>query len=387
VRLLGEILVLGRARVRHVLIGLVHVFGAHLNGSELRFTGSSFSGFFSPIGEWGVDLFFVISGFVMIVSTWNEFATPAISLRFLVRRVTRIYPAYWLVMLPILALFLVRPDMVDGSQTIRPNIAASFLLFPQYGKPLLTVSWTLVYEMFFYLVFAVVLAFDRRWCVPLIGAWCVLTLAGAAVTHDASNPYLRVYAGPMLVEFVFGVLVGFLTKLRGPVFPVASVIVGVAALLAIDVTAPTLMASYGLQTHELRFLWIGIPVALILNGFVGMELRRGWVVPPWLQTIGNASYSLYLWHVPLIILVGRLSAHHVRTLGNPFVHAAWLAGVYVFVFGTSILIYRTVERPMLRFFGHFLRSKMPPPSPLTAFVPPGAESRRAPAPPRPQVPR
>jgi peptidoglycan/LPS O-acetylase OafA/YrhL len=341
-------------------VAAILVFGAHLNGSELRFTGSSFSGIFSPIGEWGVDLFFVISGFVMIVSTWNEFATPAISWRFFVRRVTRIYPAYWLVLLPILALSLVRPDMVDGSQAIRPSIPASFLLFPQYGKPLLTVSWTLVYEMFFYVVFAVVLAFDRRWCLPLVGAWCALTLVAAVLTHGSGNPYYYVYASPLLVEFIFGVLVGYATKTRGPFFPLASAIAGIGALVGVAAAQPVLTASYGLNTDEFRFLWVGIPVALILNGFVGLELARGWVFPRWLQTIGDASYSLYLWHVPLIIFVGRLSEHHLRALGNPFVHVLWLAGVYAFVFGASIVLYRTVERPLLRYFGRFLRGGRTP---------------------------
>jgi exopolysaccharide production protein ExoZ len=337
-------------------VAAILVFGAHINGSELRFTGSSFSSIFSPIGEWGVDLFFLISGFVMIVSTWNEFATPAISWRFFIRRITRIYPAYWCVLLPILAVFLVRPDLVDGSQAIRPSIPASFLLFPQYGKPLLTVSWTLVYEMFFYVVFTLVLAFDRRWCLPLLGAWCGLTLMLAALTHNSGNPYLYVYASPLLLEFAFGVLVGYAIKLRGPFFPIASAIAGVGALLAVALAAPALMSSFGLQTDELRFFWVGIPAALILNGFVGLELRYGWVFPRLIQTIGDSSYSLYLWHVPLIIFIGRLSEHHRRTLGNPFVHAAWLAGVYVVVFGASLVLYRVLERPMLRFFGRLLHS-------------------------------
>jgi peptidoglycan/LPS O-acetylase OafA/YrhL len=341
-------------------LAAILVFGAHLNGSELRFTGSSFSGLFSPIGEWGVDLFFVISGFVMIVSIWHEFATPAISWRFFVRRLSRIYPSYWLVLVPILALSLVRPDMVNGTQALRPNLVASFLLLPQPAKPLLTVSWTLVYEMFFYVVFAVVLAFDRRWCLPLLGLWCAVTLVGAVLTHHSGNPYWYVYLGPMLVEFIFGVAIGYATMLRGAFFPVASLIVGVVAIVAVDCNAAALTASYGLNTDELRFLWVGVPMALILAGCVGLELRHGWIFPPWMLAIGDASYSLYLWHVPLIILVGRLSDHHRHLLGTPLGHAVWLVGVYAFVFGSSIVIYRAVERPMLRFFGRLLRSGRAP---------------------------
>ena len=125
------------------------VLGLHVNVLEIRFTGNPFLNAFSPIGNWGVDLFFVISGFVMITSTWNDFGTPAISWRFFLRRLTRIYPPYLVILFPIALLYIVAPTMVNDAQAIKPNVIASFLMLPQAGFGLLVVGWTLVYEMFF----------------------------------------------------------------------------------------------------------------------------------------------------------------------------------------------------------------------------------------------
>jgi exopolysaccharide production protein ExoZ len=325
-----------------------------LNGIEQRFTNSSaFLGWLNPLGEWGVDLFFIISGFVMITSTWHEFATPAISGRFFLRRLTRIYPAYWIAMLPILALYLVAPHLVNGSQVIRPSIPASLLLFPQVGKPLLTVSWTLVYEMFFYVVFALVLAFDRRFCLPLLGGWGVLTLLAAVLLHSWHNPYFDVYANPLLLEFIFGVLAGYLVQTRGGLFPIPSLFLGLAGIAVAVVFYNQLNVAAGLQ-GELRFLCIGVPVWLIFNGVIGFETRFGLIFPRSLQAIGNASYSLYLWHVPLSILAGRFWGA-LRMNPNPALHALWLGGVIVFVVGSSLMLYTLIERPMLRVFGRWLK--------------------------------
>ena len=336
-------------------IAALLVFSVHLNVIEQRFAGSTqFLRALNPLGEWGVDLFFVISGFVMITSTWNEFATPAISLRFFLRRLTRVYPPYWIMMIPIVALYVIAPTMVNGSQAIRPSVPASLLLLPQLGKPLLTVSWTLVYEMFFYVVFAVVLAFDRRWCLPLMTAWGALTLLLAALTFGQHNVYVETYTSPLLIEFILGVFAGFVIRQRSAPFPIASLILGIIGIALADVYYDAFNLAAGLN-GSLRFLCVGVPVALVFNGVVGLETVHGRVLPRMLQKIGNSSYSLYLWHVPLSIFIGRLSLNLLRVHTNPWLHALWLTTVIVLVVGASMLLYQWIERPLLKFFGRFVR--------------------------------
>jgi exopolysaccharide production protein ExoZ len=339
-------------------IAALLVFGIHLNVIERRFTGAAFLDGFSPLGDWGVDLFFVISGFVMITSCWNDFATPGVSLRFLLRRLSRIFPPYWVILVPILILYVRAPDMVNASQSIKPNIIASFLLLPQRGFGLLIVGWTLVYEMFFYVIFALVLTAKRRYCLPLVGAWGLVTLVIWGLARNSDNLYLNTYADPLLIEFIFGVGIGYLIKTRGVAFVIPALVLGVVGLavgnhyfLAVDAMAPF----HG----EVRFVMIGIPAVLIFAGVVGLETRYGIAVPGWVQVIGNASYSLYLWHIPLTVLVGRLSGAKAL-LHHPLVHAAWLIIVTAFVVLSSIGVYYAIELPMLRYFSKLFHRPLAP---------------------------
>jgi exopolysaccharide production protein ExoZ len=328
-------------------IAALLVFSVHLNVHELRFL--------YPLGEWGVDLFFVISGFVMITSTWNEFASPAISLRFFLRRLTRVYPPYWVAMIPIVLLFLFSPHAVNGSQAIRPSIPASLLLVPQDGKPLLTVSWTLVYEIFFYIIFAVVLAFDRRWCLPLVFAWGAATLVLGAALAPLHNHWADVYTSSISIEFIFGVCAGYLVRTRGALWPVASLVLGLVLIGAADRWYEAFDAAAGLH-GSLRFLCIGVPAALIFNGAVGLETRYALIAPAALQRLGNASYSLYLWHVPLSILIERTTHGFLLRHPGPLVHALWLIAVVAIVISASLVLYDRVERPLLRLFGGWIKA-------------------------------
>ena len=345
-------------------IAALLVFGLHLNLLEGRFTGSSYLDIFSPIGNWGVDLFFVISGFVMITSTWQDFATPGVSWKFFMRRLTRIYPPYLAILIPIALLYFRAPNMVNGAQAIKPDVIASFLLLPQHGFGLLIVAWTLVYEMFFYVVFALVLIFRRRYCLPLMAIWAVTTLVASIAVRPLHNVYLDTYANPLMIDFVIGVFAGYLITVRGVPFVLPSLALGIAGLIAADLFYVGFDAAHGLHEY-LRFLLVGVPVALFFLGVVGLETRYGWTFPGWMIVIGNASYSLYLWHAPLTVFVGRLSGSHQSALHNGFIHALWLAAVAAFVVGASILLYYAIERPLLRAFS---RHRPGTPAPLTMLA-------------------
>ncbi len=139
-----------------------------------------------------LDLFFAMSGFGMITATWKQFATPRVSLRTFGRRLRGLVPPQALAVIPIAAAF-----------AIAPRVA-----------PLLTVVWTLADGAAFCIAFAFVIAFDRRWCLPLLTAWGGLTLLVAAIAAPMHNRYLDVYANPLLIEFVIGAFAGYAIRMR-----------------------------------------------------------------------------------------------------------------------------------------------------------------------------
>ena len=127
---------------------------SHLFFVQAKYTTAGVLPAFALYGLAGVDMFFVLSGFIMVAVAGRNIGP----IRFLWRRAARIYPTYWLVSLAVLALAIVAPALVDSSVIAPISLWRSFLLVPGETVPLLAVGWTLVHEMYFYLVFAIFLA-------------------------------------------------------------------------------------------------------------------------------------------------------------------------------------------------------------------------------------
>lgn len=331
---------------------------------------------FGWFGWAGVDLFFVISGFIMVVTTWNQFAKPRAGIRFFLRRLVRVYPAYWLVLVPVFVVYVIRPDFVNAHGT-RPDVLASFLLLPQAGDPLLLVSWSLVFEMEFYLVFAIALLLPRRFLPYVVGAWVLAIVVAANLVSFTANPYGTLLGSWLSLEFIFGMIVGALTMSNALRRPVTALAAGTLVLGAAFVA----MAS---PLHVEFPVWaqiagIALPFAVLLYGAVGVERLRSWQAPSALVLLGDASYAIYLWHVPVLSAFGRCvellhlhgaAAHAVVDL--LFVAAVMLVG---------IAVYRYLERPLTRALNRRIGS-------VDGATPPLAVSRLeaapdAPAPERP----
>src|SRR5262249_6876435 len=128
--------------------------------------------------------------------------------RFLAQRAARIYPLYWVWCVPVLAVFLLRPDLVNSSHA-PPDVVRSLLLLPQQNLPLLLVSWTLVYEMFFYLLFAGALRWVRGQHLPwVLTGWAAFVVAGnLALRPDEARPIANLAFSPLLLEFIAGSMI------------------------------------------------------------------------------------------------------------------------------------------------------------------------------------
>ena len=278
---------------------------SHLSIVETKYTAGDVLPAFTFYGIAGVDLFFVLSGFIM-VAVAGHYIGP---IDFLWRRVTRIYPTYWLVSLPVLALAIVAPAFVNSSIQTPILLWRSFLLIPDRTLPLLAVGWTLVHEMYFYLVFSIFLALRIPIFVGVIG-WGVILLAIEAIIPDqvAVSPVLQVATSPLTAEFMMGAIVGILWTRRCAVGTIAAGIGGfVGLVLSIVYIAPILSLATSPHLDSWRVATFGIPSAMLVYAITGLErLRAPLRLPRLMVALGDWSYSSYLTHVLVISGIGRM---------------------------------------------------------------------------------
>jgi exopolysaccharide production protein ExoZ len=256
-----------------------------------------------PILTAGVDLFFVVSGFIMFVVTETNEAEPRV---FLWRRVTRIVPLYWCATLVTVLFCRMRPYLWEGVPVTFAHVVRSLLFIPQTsaledGVPVVRQGWTLNIEMFFYVVVAIALFFPRRVQLHLISFFLV-SLVFAGAWFDPQTGFLRNYTYGLLLEFTAGLWLGRLWALdRLPSCGTGAV------SLAMGFIALGIDAWIGHHGGKLfrPFFW-GVPVALIVLGALSIEVKGRVLHVPLLKTLGDASYSIYLLHDMVEVAMNRL---------------------------------------------------------------------------------
>ena len=247
-------------------------------------------------GYTGVDLFFVISGFIMgTVGTSDRPST------FLLKRVIRIVPLYWLVTFAMCALSLI-PGLMRNFDFTLADLLRSLLFIPYESQsgdiwPLVVPGWTLNFEMFFYALFALGLITARPRLVT--GAMMLaLVLLGALV--PGSDALYLTYTSPLILEFAAGLAISSI-RARIPGWMSALMLaVGVLFFLIM------LISSRPIGEGFERVLVVGLPATLIVAGCVFAERARLWRSIPAIEYVGDISYSLYLAHGLVLSLVARL---------------------------------------------------------------------------------
>lgn len=300
-------------------------------------------GYDGPWPEWlgcGVDIFFVISGIIMWLTTYDRAVTPQ---DFLFRRFMRIAPLYYIVTVVVVVLMAVAPTLVVGGRLDAMHVLASFAFLPWPHpvtgtfEPVLPQGWTLNYEMLFYLLFALSL-FARRSLRPwlVIGALCAIVLAGRNSNPASTAGF---FASSIILEFAFGLLIGVAVT-AGMRLPKALAIV----LLLLGLGG--IPATWPLVVGGVPRVWLcGASAALLVAGAVFLELHGAVFRNRVMHLLGDASYSIYLTHGLAMSAVGAvwmrtgLAAHTATfVLFVPVsIAVATLAGV---------ITYKIAEKPL-----------------------------------------
>jgi peptidoglycan/LPS O-acetylase OafA/YrhL len=303
---------------------------------------------FAPIEafpwEAGVDVFFVVSGFIMVHASAPLFGAPGGGRTFLARRIARIVPIYWAVTTLYLAVALAAPALLNAEFLGWGHVVASYLFIPLTRpdgnvQPLYGLGWTLNYEMFFYALFAVAVARSRRSAVLSVGA----VLAGLVAAGRLSGPLpqpLGFWTDPIVLEFVYGMALGLLHAEGFRLGHVPRALLGVAAVLTLVAVA----AQAGVWATPYRAVAYGVPAAMLVASVAfGPKSREGGRIARIGAAIGDASYALYLIH-PFVIRAGREIAWRSGLAGLvgswAFVVLALAAAVLA-----SVVVHRLFERP------------------------------------------
>jgi exopolysaccharide production protein ExoZ len=308
-----------------------------------------FGGLFGA-GSRGVDLFFVLSGFIIAFVHAGDLGRPGRVGHYFYSRFIRIYPSVWIMTLLALAVYLLGFGGADKAGKLTPGgIADSFFLLPQAGDALVNVTWSLKFEIFFYLLFSIAIL-RRSVGLWLIALWQASVLAFYLSGRQLEWSWIAFYLRPITLEFGLGVLCAWVVISRARFAPLANPWLAGGALA---VAATVFLGAELVQAYDPAslaalpdFLVFGVSAAVIVISLALLDIQRRFKVPRILVMLGGASYSIYLVHFSTISLLAAFMTKGGRV---PMNNAVFLAVALVGLF-FGILFHHWIDRPLHRFF-------------------------------------
>ncbi|MFM0164977.1 acyltransferase family protein [Paraburkholderia sediminicola] len=312
------------------------------------------------VGAAGVDIFFVISGFIMYHTTRPRANGSADALGFLKRRAIRILPTYWFWTTIALLAWLTHLGYTSHAFT-GEFVVLSYFLIPavsegQWGV-LLSPGWTLSYEAYFYVLFALCIALVPRRRVAAYTVGAIVLLWGLAHVAPFNAGFVHVSGEPLVFEFAYGVLIAHGLAIwrerigAGAMQRAGLVLIAAGAVgFAVTVAAPEAAVAHR------AFAW-GLPAAALVAGTVLARLPTLYS-SRLLLLLGDASYSIYLSHqFPMMLLARYLKKGWFSTVSPDVIATAGVVAAIAF----GVAAYFAIERPAIAFF-----SRKSPPLPPVA---------------------
>ncbi len=332
------------ASTRVVTIQYLRAIAASLVVLHHAFSVPALASFYPrPYGSYGVDLFFVISGYIMWSTTADGSRGPR---RFWTARIVRIVPLYWIFTTLYIAVALAVPSALFSGTLDPLHILKSYLFVPAVHPatglvlPVYMLGWTLNYEMFFYLVFGLCLLIPaQRWRLTvLVGALLLLVATGSAARP--SGAVAEIYTNPLLLEFAAGaVLARVAARLQDASPAIGWSLIGGAVCW--------LLVAYTREALPSLIVAHAVPAVATVVGALILEPRARRRPSPLGLFLGDASYSLYLAH-PVAQRAWYFAAVRVMGTASLASEAFLLISMVVVGLAGGAVTYLFVEKPILR---------------------------------------
>lgn len=319
----------------------------------------------SELGSIGVDIFFILSGFIMAFAHWDDFGKGWNgSMTFIKKRIIRIYPLYFSITLALAASLYFLPQLFHTFKYDNIFLLKSLFFIPSrieyttphMTTPMLGVAWTLSYEIIFYLIFSICLLFKRRTGIYIAIASLILW-AAAGVSLNPENYISIFFLSSLPLEFAFGIATYVILKKnkyilkKSPTITITTLATAIILLLLGLTQHPLSTRSV---TDNYRVLYFGVPAALIFFGMLHIPQTTG-KTRTIANLIGNASYSTYLTHY---LILGIIKAIATRIGIIESTNTYILVIISCFICTTfGIVIHKTVEVPATRFMRNIWLSR------------------------------
>jgi exopolysaccharide production protein ExoZ len=323
-----------------IIVMLLHVTNIIYNKSGNVFLNN----FFLP-GFSGVQIFFVLSGFIIFyTSSFRDLSVK----QFLTKRFLRIYPIHTLIILSLVFFHFILPSP-DQAYHGRIGVITSSLTLVMFDDMVLAPSWTLCYEITFYVIFAFTFLVNKRLFILAIVSWIALIFASQIVNLRTGLLFIDNLYNPINLNFIFGCFIAWI-YIKYPVIKYSKWFLVPGVILF---STFWIFHMQGLLSDEelLRVIYVGIPSAILVFGLVYSTFK----VPSLLVHLGDASFSLYLMHFPFISLLLKVFIKlRLNKYTSDFV-------MYVCIFICTIvlswLFYWYIERNITKKISEYIRKR------------------------------
>lgn len=289
---------------------------------------------YAMVGAAGVDIFFVISGFIITLAAGKDRTT------FMLKRIARVVPLYWFVTLAIFAVGILMPHLLGRTEMTADALLQSLLFIPfmrDMGdiKPIVVVGWTLNYEMMFYVLFALCLSRSIRKTVIKVSIILLALVIFGRMAEITAAP-LIFYTNGIVLEFLFGMVICLIWLQNPEIFK------RLYPLLPIGVVALLVQEVYPLQLP--REVIYGLPAICIVAGTLGISLPDNRLSRIGVK-LGDASYAMYLVHA----YVQHLFAMIALATGMTATISLIIVGstTYLVTVLVSLALFYIIERPAM----------------------------------------
>lgn len=315
----------------------------HIAGLEMRyFHGMALSPYFTDLGNAGVDIFFVISGFIMVQVTQGKFQNKFEINKFFLNRIKRIYPLYWFYSLLVVLAIFIYPHISSHKWSV-DGLIKSFLLIPQQGDPYLIVGWTLIHEMYFYITMILLLCAPEKFFVSLLWIWIFFIIICHFI-HSFTSPIMLLITHPLTCEFIAGCLVA---KLYSKIKKLLAWFIFLCGIIMFMVVGYGHILTGNITNNWLRVELYGVPSVLLVWGSILLG-QYNVLFPVFLRKLGDASYSIYLSHLLVIAGLGILFKR--ADVNNILLHATCLIMQLILAIMVGLISYKYLEKPLILFF-------------------------------------